>query len=345
MPSSFDAALLAPTMLLSVLLRILGLATICCAATIQPFLRLDHNETSRYIPPGLEETLSFFPVDPRFSMDFYTLNYDISDKSMYMTGLRAMRELSRLSFDSLIDGLKWSNPQYGDVEIAVLGTNAHLEAGHAMWSIFETMLTMGRDQFRAIQGVMHWTEPGQPRKEIGRLLVIKSSALVSGRVGPPKNGTHQASKDARDTLIRRVAVSTLLEAESNVTNTSKNDTTSLKVPRPRNLRVEFEGPTLNKLGVFICIYGGIIGAASAPRPLVDFDQAMLKDDRTHVELDFKLWPDPQHRTSPTLKADDIVFMLCSIPRYMYSNNKFREGQFVLLVDDVPLLEGSMRRLR
>ena len=323
------------------LLRVLGLATICCAATIQPFLRLDHNESRRYIPPGLEEN---YPIDPRFSMDFYTLHYDISDKSMYMTGLRAMRELSRLPYDSLVDDVKWSYPEYGDIEIAVLSTNAQLAAKHAMWSIFQALWTMGRDQFGALQGVMHWTEPGQPKKEIGKMLVVRSRALVSGRVGPPKNGTHQAPADARDALARRVAVSTLQETESDVT-ASKNTTTSLTVPRPRNLKVQFEGPTLNKLGVFICIYGGIIGTASAPRPFIDFEHAILEDERTRVELEFQLRPGPQPSTSPRLEADDIAFMLSRIPRYMYDSNKFRAGQFVLLVHDVPLLQGSIRRLR
>ena len=328
-------------MLLSVFLRSLGIATICCAATIQPFLRLAHNGTSNYIPPGLKQSLSFFPVDARFSIDLYTLNYDISDKSMYMTGLKAMRELSRLGFDDLTASTRYSDPGYGEVEIAVLSFNGNLKAKHAMWSIFKAMLTMGRDQFRAMRGVIYWTEPGQPRNEIGRLLVVQGSA--TRLVGLLENGTNHVSVDARDAHSRHVAITTQPEPESNVTN-SKNDPTSLKVRRTRNIRVEFEGPTLNKLGVFICIYGGIIGAASAPHPFVDFHHASLNDDRTNVELEFKLWSDPQPR-SPGLRTDDIVFMLYSIPRYMYDNNKFRAGQFVLLVKNVPLLEGNMRKYR
>ena len=329
-------------MLASIFLRSLSLAALCCAATIQPFLRLDPNGTREYIPPGLEKPLSFFPVDPRFSIDLYTMNTDISDKSMYMTGLRAMRDLSRLAFDDLIAGRRWSDPQYGDVEIVLLSFAGNLRAKHAMWSIFKAMLTMGRDQFRAMRGVIFWTEPGQPRNEIGRLLVVKVNE--PGPIEPLENGTSHASVDVRDVHSRDVAIATNLEPDSNIT-ASKNDTTSLKAQRKRDIRVEFEGPTLNKLGVFICIYGAIIGAASAPHPFIDFHHASLNDDYSNVELEFQLWPGPQPSHSPRLKVDDIVFMLYSIPRYMYGNNKFRAGQFVLLVNDVPLLEGSTGRLR
>ena len=333
-------------MLLSEFLRILGLATMCCAATTQPFLRLAHNGTSQYIPPGLDETLSYFPIDSRFSIDFFALDYDISDKSMYMTGLKAMRELSRLPFDSWLLRRKFSDPQYGDIAIDILGLSPNLAVKHAMWSIFKALLTLGFDQFRGLHGVIYWTEPEQQRQELGRIFVIKSTSSVSvpGIVGPPENGMHDASKDAGDALVRRVAVSALKEAESNVT-ASKNNTTSLQVQGARNLRVEFEGPTLNKLGVFICAFGGIIGAASAPRPFVDFHHASLNDDRSNVELDFKLRSDVYPGRTRKLNYDDIVFMLYSIPRYMYDNNKFRAGQFVLLLNNMPYLEGTMGRIR
>ncbi|CAF9916505.1 MAG: hypothetical protein HETSPECPRED_002932 [Heterodermia speciosa] len=329
-------------MLLSIVLRVLGLTTVCGAATIQPFLRLDYNGSNKDIPPGLEEELSYFPVDPRFSIDLSALGYDISDKSMYMTGLKAMRELSRLPFDSPIADVRWSYPQYGDIEIALVSTNANLEAKQAMWSIFKAMFTMGRDQFRIMRGIIFWTEPGQPRHEIGKLFVLKGRG--SGLALSSKNGTHHASKDGRVALTRREADSTLLEADSAVT-TSKNDTTSLKAQRNRNLKGEFEGPTLSKLGVFICIYGGILGTASAPRPFVGFDHASLDDEPTHVELEFNVRPDHRPGGPPKLEADDIVYMLYSIPKYMYNNNRFRAGQFVLLVNDVPLLQGFMGKTR
>ena len=333
-------------MLLSVFLRNLGLATTCYAATTQPFLRLAHNGTSQYIPPRLDGTLSNFPVDPRFSVDFYAIGYDISDKSMYMTGLQAMRDLSRLPFDSLLMRKRWSDPQYGDVAIDIIQRGPNLLVKQAMWSIFKALLIMRGIQFRAMQGVIYWTEPGQPKKEVGRLFIIKSTSSISvpGSIEPPENITQHASKDAGDTHIRPVAVSALEEAESNV-NTSKNNSTSLEVQGARNLRVEFEGPTLNKQGVFICIYGGILGAASAPRPFVDFHHASLNDDRTNVELDFKIWSGPEPKGAPKLKPDDIVFMLYSIPRYMYNNNKFRAGQFVLLLNNLPVLEGFLARER
>ncbi|KAL8793285.1 MAG: hypothetical protein Q9195_004062 [Heterodermia aff. obscurata] len=286
--------------------------------------------------------LSFFPVDSRFSVEFSSRGYDISDKSMYMTGLRAMRDLSRMPFDSLVAGMAWEDPQYGDVEIALFTKDVNLKAKHAMWSIFQAMVTMGRDQFRSMQGTIYWTEPGHPRLEVGRMLVVKAGVPgLVGLVGYPHNGTHLASKDSRNALVRRVAASTGLEAESTVT-ASKNDTLSLNVKGSRNLKVEFEGPTLNKLGVFICIYGAIVGAASAPHPFADFDHASLSDDATRVELEFQLRPGTQHGR---LAIDDIVFMLYSIPRYMYNNNKFRDGQFVLLINDVPLLEGALRKMR
>ena len=325
----------ASTMLLSIFLRVLGLTTVCGAATIQPFLRLDYNGSSNHIPPGLEEELSSFPVDPRFSMDLHTLGYDISDKSMYMTGLKAMRELSRLPFDSPIAYVKWSYPEYGDIEITLLSTNVNLEAKQAMWSIFKTLFTMGRDQFRAMRGIIFWTEPGQPRHEIGKLFVLNGRGF--GLALSSTNGTHHASKDGRVALTRR-------EADSAVT-TSKNDTTSLKAQRNRRLKGEFEGPTLSKVGVFICIYGGILGAASAPRPFVDFQHASLNDGATGVELEFNVRSDHQPRISPKLEADDIVYMLYSIPKYMYNNNNFRAGQFVLLVNDFPLLQGFLGRTR
>ena len=351
-------------MLLPLFSRCLGLlATLCCAATIQQpsLLHLDHNNgnnsssnNDRLILPA--DTLSFVPMDPRFSIDLFTLHYDISDRSVYMTGLRAMRDLSRLPFDGLVAGgsSRWSDARYGEVEIALLGLDANLKAKHAMWSIYQAMLAMGReDQFRAMRGTIYWrTEPGQPRNEIGKLLVVKGSSVrVPGLPLLPveedsvRNGTHHASSvNTRDVAIPPHAGRRPESNATTTTTTSKNDTTtSLQVRRTRNVRVEFEGPTLNKLGVFICIYGAIVGAASAPHPSADFHHASLNDEQTRVELDFKLWSDPQRRVSPRLEIDDIVFMLYSIPRYMYDNNKFRAGQFVFLVNDVPLLEGSMKK--
>ena len=63
---------------------------------------------------------------------------DLSDKSVYMNGVKTMRALSEQRWEDPCLGGRWSWPGFQDVGIIVVPSQG-LQVKHAMWGIMETI--------------------------------------------------------------------------------------------------------------------------------------------------------------------------------------------------------------
>ena len=191
----------------------------------------------------------------------------------------------------------------------------------------------------------YWIEPDQPRQRLGRL----NLDLELPRPGEPAFGSNviptniSIASNASSILAATSESLSLSNVSDDNVSYSNNGVISLKVRRRRDLRVQFEGANLFRAGVTGTIDATIIRAASLPRssPFV-FERHKFGEPSDHVKLSMDKWPEPRMEP-PYLEYEDVIYTLYHIPRYMYQKNKFRVGEFVLLVDDQPLLHGTIKK--
>ena len=124
------------------------------------------------------------------------------------------------------------------------------------------------------------------------------------------------------------------------TRIDSDSVTSLGVPN-YNLKPQFEGVRLSKDGIFDSIFDAIIEAAAFNRTQPFKDRVTVEGHAGGVVLTFRPWKVPP--APPYLEYCAMIYMFCSIPKYMYRVNKFQAGSFVIEVDGQPHGYGEIIR--
>ena len=331
----------------------------CLAATIQlqPALSLNISQqlgtlSSDATNVSLSDLGADQLIDPRFSTAYLKGDKDLSDKSVFMTCLFVLNDLSKNDFQAMlpVPGRRWSNAKYGNVEINIITMTSGFEIRFAMWAVYAALLH-ARDGSSFTSGSMglFWTDaPGQARRPIGRIFLDTVDGPHPWPPGIESSGTSTNSTNITNYSSTSISDPWTLPILPNVSDTSAtftdNAISSLSAGRSRSVRVEFEGPTLFKWGVFASIGAAYLRMASLQRssPFVFPQRDSFGGNLNNADLQIKNWP-VARTEAPYLEYGDMTYMLYNIPRYMYQINKFRAGSFVLLVDEQPLAEGTFTK--
>ena len=106
--------------------------------------------------------------------------------------------------------------------------------------------------------------------------------------------------------------------------------------------IELDGPRLTKYGVFMTIYGGIVGVAGFDRTQPLTRRLTINDPQSKTLLELEPWNFPE-RSVPAFEHQAAIYMLSKVPGYMYRQNSFRECSFVVEMDGSPVGLGTLKQ--
>ena len=338
------------------ILQIAILALQCSAASIQPWLQLigdapldptslSSNQTTL---PGSGSPVSV--VDPRFSFVTQVGDQDLSDKSTIMTCLRALYELAPSGLQHFlgVSRIDFSNAEYGDVKVFIRGFSPAFQVRHAIWAVATALFNAYLNEWKTLAMDLWWEySPSRPKLRLGRLdiaLAFPSAGEAVLKASEIQSNLSIASDLSSILTATSGPLALSNGSDSNVSITA-DGATSLSARRRKSLRVDFEGARLSKGAVASAISGGFVRVAASPRSSpFQIEYHRIGDPAINVNLAIDKWPEPRI-SPPYLEYEDVLWMLYKIPRYMYENNKFQAGEFVLLVDEQPLASGSIKKSR
>ena len=213
------------------------------------------------------------------------------------------------------DQFHWEG--YEDIYIS-FDPNPTRQVKHALWSLYLAITLMGRMpdyydiEFRASQ-TLH-----------GAVVDLGVVSIRSNRRSPR---LENAAKNVTMHDIPGLA--------------AKQKATAFTT-REREVSLEFNGDRLPVLGIIINIVVLMVAQAGMPRdpqPLLEFDQE-FNNLAMHTYMDFWKLPVPP---GGELYHEDVIFTLASLPGYVFDQDRFREGRYLLLTgaEKTPVASGDI----
>ena len=329
----------------------------CSTASIQLLSKLSLNTSEQWnISSSNFIDISLFDlganselVDPRFFTTYYKGDIDLSPKSVFMTCLTALYDLSRYNFERsfhLDDHKIWSKSKYDNVVINIFALSREFATKHEMWAVFAVLLhALQDDAFAFMRMTLFWTDaPGQERRPIGDIFLETADAPFDIRSSDIYNNFTGFINTSSTSISDPWTLPILPNVSDPSVSFTDNTITSLSAERSREVKVGFDGPTLYKWGVFSSISAAFLWMASLPRSaLFQFPKQGFGGNRNNAHLEISHWPPPRTE-APFLEYADVTYMLYNISRYMYQNNRFRAGAFVLIIDEQPLANDTFTKV-
>ena len=281
------------------------------------------------------------PIDGRLTADFVDGQDVLPDKSIFMNGLKAMRQISANDFAGPCPRGTWSFPGYHDVEIVIVparGTTTTFQWRHALFGIYLAINRSSTQNFVSMSAFLHWR--GIAGKETIGACFIRRARTPTGVVTIN-------SSSAIDDRQQFPALSLAPSLAPNYTATllSTNQKSSLNLGTIEtgdvNLAIDPTGGRVSKTGVFLSLYIAICHYAGLSQTTPVPDQLKVVVACAGMSLMIEPWAEP--RTSPPFFLPAIAIRaIVRIPTYMYQNKKFNEVRFVIETEAVPVGYGWIR---
>ncbi|KAL8648123.1 MAG: hypothetical protein Q9226_006132 [Calogaya cf. arnoldii] len=261
--------------------------------------------------------------DPRFFVLIRPGGYDLPDKSVFMAVLKTLKELSGLPFaDHFHGGGNWYAPGYDGVRVTI-PPHPRLQVRFAMWALADGVAHMNTNGYQSLEIHMYFN---------------------GGRgVGPVEVGIVQILRRRPETLSPSPEFPANSTTFENATIDDVGVSSSLGVPN-YSLRPNFQGARLMSYGVFASIFGCINEVAATDRSQPFKARGDIMGSEEGLSLMWRPWVFEPYGP-PYLYYDQMIWMFDHVAKFMIRNNRFNAGEFVLLVDDVPVGYGEFKRVR
>lgn len=274
-------------------------------------------------------------VDSRFSALFQDGKEDLSEKSVYMSVLKTLADMSRHDFNYRCPGGRWSFSEYRDIEIVVepaITSGTEFQWRFAIWGLYFAVRRVHYSNFVNCRTMLLW-QGVQGTETVGFVYIQKSptsTAAISGSSAFAQPGSDLSPSP-------NISLS---GDDANITFDGAN-ISRLFSQENINLAIDVTGGRLSKWGAFFPIYSAIVALAS-------FDQKMpipgivTRDPQSNAKLNIEHWAEPR-TVPPYFVPRTAIVGLARIPKYMYQNNRFNEVRFVFEVDTKPVGYGYIRK--
>ena len=299
-------------------------------------------------------------IDPRFSATFEDLKDDLSDRSVYLTGLSAIFSLSQFAYKATSCGGRWVTPGSEDIEILARTSTPGLitlETRFMMWGVLYTVKRAESHNFVASTTQLFWAEDRRTKIHVGSIVVQKTSRPRS--LGGSKSGLVTECGSVKKNVESAGGLVNISSAPSTyqsfvdgrradhsaeIVSFTKQNTTLWTLNNTRvSFEVEFYGRRLPKYGIFISTLGVMIALASLPRDTPFVKGVSLTDDRSGVDILIEPSSIPQVEP-PYLDYGKAMWLLWKVPIYMYEVKRFQECGFFISQGRKPFGIGGFRMI-
>ena len=325
-------------MLLSLLISLLGLATLHSAAAVLPDRLLTEVQISPSpgnlstaafdIAPSLNSSDTTIIIDPRFSYDPRFAYRILDRKSAYLTTVLALTDLSTKGWTSI---LRWeaqySWASYGDVTIRIHATQnpSILQYRYAIWGLYSAIQESSIHGFSACVLNLYW------RPIVGGTPHLMGYASIISETSPQLGSGSYTERSVG--LTTPTQPSPRIVAMSNLT-TAANGSVSLntgKVDRmDLNLEISFQGRPIDIDKVFHVVNTAIVYLSAWTQNGYISEPGVIKDDASRT---FLRWDSTNIRAWPYLEYRHMIATLARLTAYMYEQNRFEAVRFILFVGD------------
>lgn len=323
-------------MLLSLLISLLGLATVHSAAAVLPDRLLTKAQISPSpgnlsafgvdIAPSLYSSGTKIITDPHFSYDPRFAHLILDRKSAYVTTVLALTDLSTRGWTSIMSWeAQYSWASYGDVTIRIHATDkpSTLQYRYAIWGLYSAIQESYFHGFRACVLGLYWSPivGGTPHL-MGYVSIIGDKSVQLGSGSYTRRSVGLTSPPHLSPPI--VAMSNVTAAANGSVSLDAGTVDGMSL----SVQISFEGRSLDIDNVFHLVNTAIVYLSARTQSGYISEPGVIKDDTSRT---FLRWDSTNPTAWPYMEYRHMIAALARLTAYMYEENRFEEVRFILFV--------------
>ncbi|KAL8765981.1 MAG: hypothetical protein Q9209_007128 [Squamulea sp. 1 TL-2023] len=268
-------------------------------------------------------------IDPRLECRVLPGTQDLSDKSVYMNAFKVIRQMALLPFTSYCNHEQSSHPSFPDVQISI-NPVSRLQVKEVMIGLAAVVNWQASNNFQSIEAILIYNVGIQPKTPDGPYIELGTLKVQRTPPRAAQPTTFNRRLTASNDDVARKSLTSLSRAAAG--SRDARNTTATTASPSYVLKVQLDGPRLNKQGLFQAIIEAITEVASWPNRAEPLKHdAVLVGNIPGVGLSFRPWH-MNPIAPPYLTYRAMVFMLGTLPNSMYHLNRFHAGSFIVEID-------------